>query len=300
MEPARDTAKRRRACRTIVLPIGLTLVLCAAALSQRMELRARYWAWRLAHSNDPAEQAALASAICNAADQARWGIAALLDDSDAGVRQFGVVALQAVSTAWARQALLERLADPDQDVRELAALVLARRNDPQAVTPLQNLVLQQPDLDAAQAAAEALARMPGETAEAALLALVEARLDADRRAILVDALELRGTSPAALALLEMLGDQRPCRRPPIERRLIDRLAPWLQARGVAPASAPAPPADADRDTVALRAARALVRLTGIGAGLSSQQLLARLEQLTPRWKRSLTAEPNAPAPVPGG
>ncbi len=106
--------------------IAFTVTACAVALFMRAELRARWWAGRLAGATQPAEQAQYLAAICSVRDHARWASAYLAGHSDPQVRQFAVVVLQHAQSSWARQRLEALTRDPDPVVRGLASSV----NDP--------------------------------------------------------------------------------------------------------------------------------------------------------------------------
>lgn len=270
--PSSAPARRPRAA--LILIIG-TLAICAAALWFRTPLRARYWAWRLIYARQPAERVAHLNLLLSAGEESRWGVEALLRHADAEIRQYGVVSLHHIVTPWARGRLLERLADTDETVRELAALGLALHGDP-AVVPVLKQMYAGGDRRAADAACVALERLGTTEAVAALAELAEQPADAERRALLIDALEAIGTANAerrpacARPLLPLLADHRACDWPARPERLarqalqhmpLEKLSPQAAALALSPASAPAE--EVPPRTVAERAARALARLTGL-------------------------------------
>lgn len=270
--------KPRRGPRRLLplLMVGLTAAACVTALVFRTHLRGRYWAARLAETDDPAERALLVTALCNAGEAGHWGTAVLLDSERAELRQLGAVVLHHTRTAWGRERLMALLSDEDEATRELAALGLALYGDESVIPSLQTLYREAAPATA-QAACLALARLATPACVTALAELADAPADADRRAALVDALAVIGQPECVPPLLELLGDQRTAALPPHAARALEALR-----EGRAGPTTTSAPASAATKTVAERAAAALQRITGLtppfSAALSAEQQEAAQRQ----------------------
>lgn len=279
-------ARRVRRSRLPLIAIAITAAACLAALGLRTPLRARYWAWRVAHAADPTERSLYLGALCNAGDAARWGVAALLTHSDPEVRQYGVLSLHYLRTAWGRARLLERLRDADGNVRRLAAVGLAIHGD-DGVVPTLRALYESGELDSAVAACLALERLATPAAVAALDAISRVPAEPDCRAALVDALEAVGTAECAPALLRLLADGRQCTLAPrsegVEQRVLAGLATMNQSDTSGPGPAALPRTQATQ-TVAERAAAALARITGVQTAFSSSASEAERAHATERWQ----------------
>ncbi len=260
---------RPRRPRLALVGIALTALACVAALVCRTPLRARYWAWRLETAPTPASRALYLGALCNAADQGRWGIEALLGHADASVRQYGVLALQHVKTEWARRRLLDALADPDVTVRRLAAVGLAIHGD-ESVIPALKWLYQVGDPSSATAACLALERLGTSAAIAALDELTLEPADVGHRAALIDALAGIGTTACGPALLRLLTDQRVCDLPPRSEEAAQRALQGMEAAGYPVGPASWPTTGARPHTVAERAAAVLAQITGLPEPFSSE------------------------------
>ena len=291
----------RRMCRAAYRPAGLalavTLLACVGALLFRTPLRSRYWAWQVARSASPDGRAAALTLLCNAGDAGRWGTATLLASSDPELRQYGVVVLHHVRSDWSRRRLLDRLTDPDADVRELAALGLAIHRDPAALPELRRLYCAG-DSAAAGAACLALERMGTPEAEAALAELAGQWVEAASRAALIDALESVGSVRCAAALLKLLDDHRPCTVATRAERFLERFAPLAAAHGLVDGAmlqaATRPSAPRRPGTIAERAAAALAGLTGLGPSFASDMSEEERETAASVWRAWLEARLGAP------
>jgi hypothetical protein len=279
-------ALRRRAPLAAILA---TAALCLLALAFRTPLRARHWAAALRRAAAPAQRSIYLAALCNAGDDARWGATALLADPDPGVRQYGVLVLQHMRSAWSRAQLLAALRDADAEVRSLAALGLALQGDARALTEIETLYRTGPS-GAAAAACVALERLGTPAAVALLTALADAPADAERRGALVAALGNVATPACVPPLLALLADNRACEAPlPQEeaalRALAGAQAEWYDARVMSP-GAPR--------TVAALAQAALRRVTGVGP---DEPVADPAESAAWRvkWEQWRAAHPVAPA-----
>lgn len=251
---------RRRAKWPGLLLIALTATVCCAALVLRTPLRARYWAWQIARSTDELRRAAYLSALCQAGPGGRWGINALLRDERAGVRQFGVLALQHLDDLWACDRLVQLLRDEDMDVRALATVGLAVRAHDDVIPELQTLYRAGGAVGVA--ACRVLGRLGTPAAIGALGELAGVSAEVECRAALVDALADIRAPGCVPALLELLDDVRPAGHVPLlaQQRAVEVAAALGLTGGLADAGVAAGPVPA---TIANRAAAALARITGV-------------------------------------
>jgi HEAT repeat protein len=297
-----DAARERRRARRLrpgTAVVLLTALACLTAIIFRTPIRSRYWAWRIAHGTSTPERAMYLTLLCNAGGGGRWGTAVLLEHEDAEIRQFGVVVLHQLDTDWARQRLLRLLEDPDETVRELAALGLAIHAD-ESVIPELKRMYSSSDETVASSACVALGRIATPTAVAALTELAVWPAEASRRADLVDALAAVATPACVAPLLELLEDHRTCDVPPrVSRLALEALrglqseAPrawpsWLPApqsddAASLPIAASGPSLEIEPGTVAERAAAALTRITGLSPPFSSGLPAEQRNQAKQQW-----------------
>lgn len=298
-----DPAPRRRPRRWLAATaVALTAAACVAALVFRGPLSGRYWAWQIARGAPTGRCEAYVRALCQAGPDARWGVAALLADQDACVRQFGVLILHHVHAPWAAEWLFDRLTDEDANVRLLAAAGLARRGD-ERVIPALKWNYRTGDAAAATDVGLAFELLGTPAAVTALGELSLERADSAHRAALVDALEGIGTPACVPPLLSLLSDQRVCPGPRRADELARGVLTALAAQGlvVAPTSAPASgPAAA---TVAERAAAALARITGVHVLFASADPAGRQAEARAQWaawyaERRAAAEESSTLPPP--
>jgi hypothetical protein len=277
----------------------LTAMACLVAILLRTPIRSRYWAWQVARSSSAGQRAMYVTLLCNAGDGGRWGTSALLEHPEAEVRQFGVLVLHHVHGDWARKRLLRLLRDPDEGVRELAALGLAIHGDEAVIRELKQMYLSS-DHTAATTACVALGRIATPWAVAALTELAGQPADADRRAALADALDAIGTADCVPALLELLADERSCTPPGRAVRLALEALRGLQAER--PASLPAsltlpdrlPVSETGPATVAEQAAAALKRITGLTPPFSLDLPDGQKQQARRQWAEWYAATADRP------
>jgi hypothetical protein len=270
--------------RLALVAIGITATACLAAIVLRTPIRARYWAWQISNSVSATQRSGYLASLCNAGAQGRWGIAALLADSDAEVRQYGVLALHHVRTAWARQRLTECVTDRDPSVQRLAAVGLAIHGD-DSVIPVLKRFYESGDVNAATGACLALERLGTPDAIATLDELTLQPAEVNQRAALVDALAGLSKPACVPPLLRLLSDQRTCNVPPRSAEIALRALDALQASGHAAQAASAPVAQAFSQTIAQRAADALGVITGIQASDSSGSAEADRGSAKIAWQR---------------
>ena len=295
-ESARQRTKRRRP-RASTLMVLVTALACLSAVLFRTPLRSRVWAARVITAHSAADRAAYLTLLCNAGDAGRWGTTVLLDHPEAEFRQFGVLVLHNVRSDWSRGRLLERLSDSDESIRELAALGLALHGE-QSVIPHLQRIYESGATESAALACAALGRIATPQAVAALTQLATRPADPASRAALVDALAAIGTPACVPALLELLADDRAFAQPTREARLASELLANLSPAQLAgiPAEIPAslPSATPTGRTIAERAAHALVRITGVDPGFSSEQPPTKRNQARQAWISWQASESPAP------
>lgn len=268
--------------RAAIVMIAITAMACAAALVFRTPVRSRYWAWRIADGTDPAERALYLTALCNAGDGGRWGTGSLLASDDAELRQLGMVVLHHVRSAWAREALLAGLHDPQRNVRELAILGLAVQGD-DAIGPKLAEMYRGEDATSAMAACVALERLGSPAAVAVLTELAREPADVARRARLVDALAGIGRAACVPPLAELLRDHRECDVPLRSAEVSRQMVEGLLADGRLGAPLKIPTTQPPPATVAERAAEALVRITGLAPPFSSEASVVEQEHAAEEW-----------------
>lgn len=268
--------------RLALVAIALTATACVLALVFRTPLRSRVWAYRIAHAATPAECAVYVGALCNAGDQGRWGTTDLLENPRPDIRQYGVLVLHHVKTEWARTRLLELLADPDLNVRRLAAVGLAIQGD-DSVVPALKWFYQAGDDMSATAACLALERLGTPAATAALAELALEPANVDRCAALIDALEGIGTPACVPTLLQLLSDHRLCTAPTRSEETTQRALGALLSAGIPVTPSSQPTTGPQPGTIAERAAAALNRITRLDIPFSSGAPAEQRRAAEQRW-----------------
>jgi hypothetical protein len=303
--------KRTWRLRPGTVAVLLTALACLAAIILRTPIRSRYWAWRITHDTTTPERATYLTLLCNAGDGGRWGTAVLLEHRDPEIRQLGLVVLHQLDTDWARPHLLRLLEDPDETVREMAALGLAIHADESVIPELKQMYLSS-DQTVSGTACVALARIATPTAVAALTELAGEPVEVSCRAALVDALREIGTPACVPPLLELLEDHRTCDVPPRASRLAmealrglqseapQALPAWLptpqpgDAAASRPIAASGPTLESQPSTIAERAALALRRVTGLNPPFSFDVTAEQREQAKQQWSAWHAAATNTP------
>ncbi|TWT44888.1 hypothetical protein RAS1_13070 [Phycisphaerae bacterium RAS1] len=278
-----------------------TLLVCGAALFFRGPIRARYWAEMIERAPDAAQRARYVTALCNAGDDAAWGIDRLLRSASSESRQLAAIVLQHQKTAAARERLLTLLSDHDDAVRELAALGLAMRGDASIIPRLESMYASA-DWRSGSAACVALERLGTPGAIAALERLAHLSAEPPARAALIDALDGIRDRACGPALLILLADDRLCATPARSQQRLDRLF----ASGVTLPGGLALPGDAGppdsqpssaptTHTLSDRAAAALARLTGLDPERATP---AQRDAAAAAWRGWIEARRPSSAPGP--
>ncbi|MBL8880590.1 MAG: hypothetical protein JNG88_15865 [Phycisphaerales bacterium] len=216
-----------------------------------------YWAQRVVAAKDNADFASHLTLLCNAGDDARWGIARLLNHQDAALRQAGVVALQNSRGAWSRGQLVGLLRDADDETADLAAAGLAIRRREFSTAEIRRLFTSAPDAVGDRVLyALGRAALPGDDS---LIAEYSAHARSAATAVeAIDALSNYRTQIAVAGLMKALHDQRVVSGTTVAERIAGRA--WSGAGPATSFSVVAP-----SKTPAYRAAVALGRLTGMAA-----------------------------------
>jgi hypothetical protein len=299
-DPKKISAVHRLASRWAArTAIALTALACVLAISYRAPLRARYWAWRLTSADAIDESRQYLAALCNSADHAYWAASSLLAHPDVEIRKCGALVLQGTDAPWAQRLRLEHLADPDPEVRALAAAGFAIHPDNRMLPRLTEHYRSR-DTQAAIAACLAAAYLANPEAVNTLDEWSRLDTEPQRRAALIDALALIGAPAAVPPLLRLLDDPRPCNTPSLSRQLATGLLDQLKRQGTLPPDMHLVTSQPTPRTIAERAAAALSRITGIAAPFTDdpdQRRSARLAWET--WYAEQSPRPQASPHAPG-
>ena len=299
--------------RPAIFLLCLTAGVCLAAVLFRVQIRSRYWAWQVTNAGSVEQRAVPLTCLCNAGDAGRWGISVLIEHESAEVRQYGVLALQYTRSDWARESLVRLLRDPDESVRELAALGIAIQGDERVIPELMRLYVAG-QTRSAVAAVLALQRMATAEAVGVLAKLAQGPGDVERRAALVDALTQLGSTgnlggvprvTCVEALLTLLDDHRSCDIPSRAEQVLSDLGPFAFQQGSVDANVLSPtgigsgkfaPAGKTnivntelahrsvKHTIAERAAEGLAHVTGLNPLFLSNQSASEQTAAISVWK----------------
>lgn len=269
---------RVRSNRVLWLWIGLLVVLWLVAMFFRWEIRARWWAYRLAAAPASPEAAYYEGCLASVGDRSLGALRGLLRHPSADVRRRAAAILHWCRTEGSRTVLLEAMRDPDGEVRETAALGLAFHHDAAALPELLRMV-RSGEGDVALAAAVALERIGGPAATEALLEVLRGDAPPLLRAQAIDSLGLLGAKQAVPLLIDCLRDERtPATRPAADRRALQA----IRAAGLDFSRLGIDPSKIDTgrpETIAELAARALHRITGESFGFTTTQPADRKEAI---------------------
>jgi HEAT repeat protein len=201
-------SRASRSNRRLVAVIVAMVLVWAAALAFRWELRAQWWAYRLAHTASPELQDYYAVRLASIGNTSLAVIPRLLANPNEDVRLAAIDVLRFCNTPRARALLVDVLRQESDDVAERAALVLALRKDGREAIPVLAGRLRGAAA-VARHAAVALERIGGPEAERTLVEAMPDAKEADLRAQLADSLGMLGSRAAEGALHVWLEDNRP-------------------------------------------------------------------------------------------
>jgi len=255
--------------RRMWIAIGAFILLWSVAMFYRMEIRAYWWAYRLAHATSIQDRIYYFSCLASIGDSMTGAVGSLLKNPSVDVRRQGAALLLRCRNDPAKALLLQAIHDTDREVRESAALGLALHYDQAALPELLRLV-QSDDESAALAAVVALERIGGDEAAEALTQIVRGPSSPQMIAQAVDSLGLLGWRPSVPVLIDRLADDRPLTTRPVADRKAQQAIQHVQGElmrklGVDPAAIDT----STKEFISDLAARALQRITGESFGFCS-------------------------------
>lgn len=298
-----------RRSRWPLVAVALLLVLFGFVLHQRNRIRAHWWAYRLARTEDPEDRAYYVGSLRAVGEKGAGAVAGLARDPDADIRLFSIALLKSLGSSSGTDGLKRLLGDPDTDVREAAALALAFTGSQAATAALCEAAAFDDD-DRAAAAAIGLGRLDSprawsslcrsladhpsprvraQAAESLVGHLLAARHPRADSSTTTDAME----TAAILALVRALADRSTfAGELAIERSIAGAraFAGRLGKSGVDGSAARTPPPER---TVAAIAAQGLSRLTGRVIRPSKDPTPAEQADYADqcvRWYRAFSAE----------
>lgn len=171
----------------------------------RQPIRAMWWELRLRHANSVAEQLYYMSLLSSVGPTALAAARSLLADSDPAMRSLGVGILSRVSDESAPELLRGAVDDSAIEVSRMAAIELARRQDPSALAPLERLVACGSERDALQAVS-AYASFECEVVAENLCSIARTHPAAAIRAQAIEQLGYKRCRQAVAVLIEALAD----------------------------------------------------------------------------------------------
>lgn len=293
-EPAerrlRETTAQRLSDWRMYWAIVALVFVWAGVLILRTPIQARYWAWQLARSGEPAAQRYYFGRLASLADRCVPAVARLLDSDRADVRNTGAMLLHYARTDESRALLLRCLSDQDAEVRRTAAMGLALDDSPEVLDVLR-ANLSDADESTAALAAAALGRMGGDRALAALLSALRQETRLSVKAEIIDGLGQIRSTDAVRLLVEALSDDRPLFEPTSSDRLAIRALEAVSTRlaEAHPASEPATLALQTPATVSELAARSLRLITRRSFGFDSTLPDERKAAVIEQWRAAATA-----------
>jgi HEAT repeat protein len=273
--------------RRMVIAIVALVVAWGALMVFRTPIRVHWWARQLARTSDPAVRLGCANMLAAHADLAVGPAGKLLDHADPDVRLLVVGILNRAKTRRAEPYLLTAMGDRDRDVRQSAALGLARWRGNEALPALE-LMLEDGDHQVVCTAIVALQRVGSPRAR---------QLVADKLAsgeplpVLVQAVEsvsLMRATQAIPALIDLLGDERAVTTAPAGRRAVLKFL-RRNPQKLAHLNLPTTTMSVQEYlTVADEAARALRAITDQSFGFSSKSPPAHRRAAIRAWRQWLS------------
>ena len=166
------------------------LICFALVVVFRVDIRMRWWAYRLRHSTDAPSRMYYTKLLASTGERAVPVLDELLTDTDAGVRSFAVALLNSLKSKQSFDLLARACRDEDHDVRRNSIFGVSLRDSPDVLPFLVLLVN-----------------------------------DGDEETAMIAASRLEGLGhPGALAALKKLATQDP--RPAVRAQAIQSLATW--------------------------------------------------------------------------
>jgi hypothetical protein len=260
-DAATQRASLARSRRRMIVIIALMLAAFAVVVVFRREMRARWWGYRLAHTEDVARRLGYLELLAADPGPAEPIARDLLAAPDASTRSFGVVLAARMEAAVAIPLLARAARDPDAAVRQGAVQALSYIHQPDAARAL--LVLADTDDPGlAMLATRGLVNTQEPIALEALMRIARTHPHAGVRAEAITSLQTADDVSAVPALIECLADHAvfagETATEQAARESLSAVAPHLAAE---PADAAAP-----RPSNCRRALTALEALTGAQIG----------------------------------
>ncbi len=206
--------------RIIITMVAVWLAVMAVLLFSDT-VRTRYWGWRLARAEAPAEQDYYASRLARRADHAVSVAGKLLGHADPNVRLLAVEVMDQASGDEPIDPLFTGLTDEEVEIRHAAALALGRRANPDVIGRLSQMA-SGGDATVATAAVFALQRAAIPPAEDAIIHVLETTDSIEVRAQAIESLGLLGVERARPVLTRMLQDSRRVTTMPANERAMWR------------------------------------------------------------------------------
>ncbi|MFQ6048331.1 MAG: HEAT repeat domain-containing protein, partial [Phycisphaerae bacterium] len=253
---------QRRSNRRMAIAIALLVAAWVVLMVFRTPIRIHWWAWRLAHVAEPSKRLYYTARLAAHAARSVGPVAALLQHPDASVRLAAVAILNQARDRRAEPYLLAAIRDRDADVREMAALGLARFKRDEAVAVLEPLLDDADELTAC-AAIVGLQRVGSPRACKAVARKLAQTSSLPLRVQAIESAGLMRAVQAVPALIDLLADETPVADPPAGERAVRRfLARQTRKLGSLPLPGHVAGPAYEPQTVADYAARALRAITG--------------------------------------
>ncbi|HPD30098.1 MAG TPA: hypothetical protein PLL20_08900 [Phycisphaerae bacterium] len=198
-----------RGRRPTIAIIALLVALWCLAMWYRAEIRAYWWARKLAQSSSPQDIHYYLLCLASTEESAFGPAKRLVRNTDPRVRRLGVAVLDNCRGQEVEHVLLDLLNDPDDEVADAAAISLTdpRRGTAMALIPeLEKIVAR--GGKAARHAIVALQRIPGEQAEMILVDVLSEASEPDLLGQVADSLGIIGSRTAVPGLIALLDDTR--------------------------------------------------------------------------------------------
>ncbi|MCH8252165.1 MAG: HEAT repeat domain-containing protein [Planctomycetes bacterium] len=206
------TVSRRRVSSSTAVIVAMVLVWGGVILSRNV-IRSYWWAYRVTNVESAEDRLAYFHRLASLGNRGVPAVDRLLEHLDPGIRSLGVGVLHQTSSAAGLSRLIAACNDADVDVRRLAILGLAHREQADAIEPLLEMI-GTADERTAMIAVSAIAAVGGPRAEALLVQAVRHHAHVGVRVEAIERLEARGlgavnatvSDEVILALIDVVHD----------------------------------------------------------------------------------------------
>lgn len=189
------TASRRRVSPSTAVIIAMVLAWGGVILSRNV-IRSYWWAFRVTQVESADDRLVYFHRLASLGNRGVPAVDRLLEHLDPGIRSLGVGVLHQTSSAAGLSRLIAACDDADVDVRRLAILGLAHREQADAIEPLIEM-MRTADERTAMIAVSAIAAVGGPRAEALLVQAVRHHAHVGVRVEAIERLEARGLGAAS-------------------------------------------------------------------------------------------------------